>query len=74
MSKFGEASKKHDESYQIPKRGRPRLELPLDEIKELHNQGLTYREIADEFNQRGYKVSKSTIGNKINSEGKYEIR
>ena len=41
--------------------GRPKLDLPVDRIKELAKRGVSCRRIANILIQEGYKVSKSSV-------------
>ena len=41
--------------------GKPRIKLPLSEIKELHKKGLGCKAIASRLRQSGTEVSHSTI-------------
>lgn len=45
--------------------GRPKKELPVEEMARLRAKGLSYREIADELRRQGYAVSKSTVGRRF---------
>jgi len=47
---------------EIRKVGRPKDDLPIETIKELYKQGLSYRKIAVELEEKGIITSKSSIG------------
>ena len=42
-------------------RGRERIEVPIEEIVLLRQQGLTFQEVTSALQARGYDVSKATI-------------
>ncbi len=41
--------------------GRPKLDLPIQKIKELHEQGHGYKSITRILNEQGFKTSTATI-------------
>ena len=41
--------------------GRERIEVPIEEIVNLRNKGLTFQEIANTLSALGYQVSKATV-------------
>lgn len=41
--------------------GRERIEVPIEEIVSLRQQGLTFQEVTSALQARGYDVSKATI-------------
>ena len=41
--------------------GRERIEVPVEEIVNLRNKGLTFHEIASTLNGLGFQVSKATV-------------
>ena len=41
--------------------GRPRIDLPTEQIKELHDQGLGYKAITSRLREQGYEVSYATV-------------
>lgn len=45
--------------------GRPKLTLPLNKIKELHQQGLGYKAIAKKLREDGYNISHTTVRRKL---------
>ena len=45
--------------------GRPRTELPMDTVMDLHNKGWTCRDIAKELGKRGIQTSKDTVSRRI---------
>lgn len=48
-----------------PKYGRPKVDLPLAKILELHSQGYSCRRIVKELWKVGIKTSKSTVNRLI---------
>ena len=42
-------------------KGRPRIALPIEEIKDLSKKGYSCQRIADKLSQKGIKASKDTI-------------
>lgn len=49
------------------KYGRPRADLPIDKIMELHSKGYSYRDIVGELAKMGIETSKDTVNRRINS-------
>ena len=45
--------------------GRPKLALPLNKIKDLHQQGLGYKSIAKKLREDGYNISHTTVRRKL---------
>lgn len=49
------------------KYGRPRADLPMDRIIELHGKGYSCRDIVEELVKIGIETSKDTVNRRINS-------
>lgn len=65
MSKFGETTtESHEFSVQY---GRPKADLPMDKIMELHGKGYSCRYIVGELAKMGIQTSKDTVNRRINS-------
>ena len=65
---FREADKESETKEKPPyavEYGRPKLQLPLEDIIKLRKQGMSLRDMVTELRKRGIKTSKDTIQRRL---------